>query len=144
MSLAAIAAGADAVMIEVHDSPELAKSDGEQALIPEIFGSSCRICAQLPPPSAARFAAPRFPFDRRAELSGEREPSRWRKRATRWICFPSLRARIDRGKIAETPPIAFSHVIESAQPFLVAALAREIRRTFWIICPTRALAGKAL
>jgi 3-deoxy-7-phosphoheptulonate synthase len=39
MSLAAIAAGADAVMIEVHDSPELAKSDGEQALTPEIFGS---------------------------------------------------------------------------------------------------------
>ena len=38
MSLAAIAAGADAVMIEVHDSPELAKSDGEQALTPEIFG----------------------------------------------------------------------------------------------------------
>ncbi|MEP7014483.1 MAG: 3-deoxy-7-phosphoheptulonate synthase [Verrucomicrobiota bacterium] len=37
MSLAAIAAGADAVMIEVHDSPELAKSDGDQALTPEIF-----------------------------------------------------------------------------------------------------------
>jgi 3-deoxy-7-phosphoheptulonate synthase len=37
MSLAAVAAGADAVMIEVHDSPELAKSDGEQALTPEIF-----------------------------------------------------------------------------------------------------------
>ena len=38
MSLAAVAAGADAVMIEVHDSPEHAKSDGEQALTPEIFG----------------------------------------------------------------------------------------------------------
>jgi 3-deoxy-7-phosphoheptulonate synthase len=37
MSLAAIAAGADALMIEVHDSPELAKSDGEQALTPEMF-----------------------------------------------------------------------------------------------------------
>lgn len=37
MALAAIAAGADAVMIEVHDSPELAKSDGEQALLPEVF-----------------------------------------------------------------------------------------------------------
>lgn len=37
MSLAAIAAGADALMIEVHDSPELAKSDGEQALTPDIF-----------------------------------------------------------------------------------------------------------
>ena len=37
MSMAALAAGADALMIEVHDSPELAKSDGEQALTPEIL-----------------------------------------------------------------------------------------------------------
>jgi len=38
MALAAIAAGADGLMIEVHDSPELAKSDGEQALLPDEFG----------------------------------------------------------------------------------------------------------
>ena len=37
MSLAAIAAGADALMIEVHDTPEFAKSDGEQAFIPSAF-----------------------------------------------------------------------------------------------------------
>src|SRR6187401_521295 len=37
MSLAAIAAGADALMIEVHDTPEFAKSDGEQAIVPEVF-----------------------------------------------------------------------------------------------------------
>jgi 3-deoxy-7-phosphoheptulonate synthase len=37
MALAAGAAGADAIMVEVHDSPELAKSDGEQALLPEEF-----------------------------------------------------------------------------------------------------------
>ena len=37
MALAAVAAGADALMIEVHNSPELAKSDGEQALMPEDF-----------------------------------------------------------------------------------------------------------
>jgi len=37
MSLAAVAAGADALMVEVHDSPELAKSDGDQALTPKIF-----------------------------------------------------------------------------------------------------------
>jgi 3-deoxy-7-phosphoheptulonate synthase len=37
MSLAAVAAGADALMIEVHDFPEQAKSDGNQALTPEIF-----------------------------------------------------------------------------------------------------------
>jgi 3-deoxy-7-phosphoheptulonate synthase len=37
MSLAAIAAGADALMIEVHDEPERAWSDGEQALQPAVF-----------------------------------------------------------------------------------------------------------
>ena len=37
MSVAAVAAGADAIMLEVHDSPDLAKSDGEQALVPEIL-----------------------------------------------------------------------------------------------------------
>ena len=37
MALAAVAAGADALMIEVHDEPERARSDGEQALRPEVF-----------------------------------------------------------------------------------------------------------
>jgi 3-deoxy-7-phosphoheptulonate synthase len=37
MSLAAVAAGADAIMLEVHDSPDVAKSDGEQALTPEVL-----------------------------------------------------------------------------------------------------------
>jgi len=37
MSLAAVAAGADALMIEVHDSPDLAKSDGQQAIVPDTF-----------------------------------------------------------------------------------------------------------
>src|SRR6476660_8931424 len=37
MAIASIAAGADALMIEVHNSPELAKSDGEQALTPSHF-----------------------------------------------------------------------------------------------------------
>lgn len=37
MSLAAIAAGADAIMLEVHSSPDSAKSDGEQALTPEML-----------------------------------------------------------------------------------------------------------
>ena len=35
MALASVAAGADALMVEVHNSPELAKSDGEQALLPD-------------------------------------------------------------------------------------------------------------
>ncbi len=37
MALAAVAAGADAIMLEVHNSPEEAKSDGEQALMPEML-----------------------------------------------------------------------------------------------------------
>jgi 3-deoxy-7-phosphoheptulonate synthase len=37
MALAAVAAGADGLMIEVHNSPEMAKSDGEQALLPNEF-----------------------------------------------------------------------------------------------------------
>lgn len=38
MSLAAIAAGADGLILEVHNSPELALSDGEQSILPERFG----------------------------------------------------------------------------------------------------------
>lgn len=37
MSLAAIAAGADGLMIEVHNNPEKALSDGKQSLTPEQF-----------------------------------------------------------------------------------------------------------
>jgi 3-deoxy-7-phosphoheptulonate synthase len=37
MALAAVASGADAIMVEVHNSPELAKSDGEQALLPDEY-----------------------------------------------------------------------------------------------------------
>ena len=33
-------------------------------------------------------------------------------------------------------PVAFSHVIEAAQSFLVATIARKIDRTFWILCPS--------
>ncbi len=37
MARAAVAAGADAIMIEVHPNPERAKSDGAQSLYPEQF-----------------------------------------------------------------------------------------------------------
>jgi transcription-repair coupling factor (superfamily II helicase) len=33
-------------------------------------------------------------------------------------------------------PVAFSHVTEAAQAFLVAAIAGEISKTFWILCPS--------
>lgn len=39
MSKAAIAAGADGLMIEVHSKPEEAYSDGEQSLLPEKFNA---------------------------------------------------------------------------------------------------------
>jgi 3-deoxy-7-phosphoheptulonate synthase len=42
MALAAVAAGADAVMVEVHDEPERARSDGEQALRPAAFNDLVR------------------------------------------------------------------------------------------------------
>ena len=35
MAIASVAAGADAIMLEVHDSPHSARSDGDQALLPE-------------------------------------------------------------------------------------------------------------
>ena len=37
MSLAAVAAGADGIMLEVHHSPKAAMSDGDQALTPEML-----------------------------------------------------------------------------------------------------------
>jgi hypothetical protein len=33
-------------------------------------------------------------------------------------------------------PVSFSHVIDSAQPFLVAALARKIHKPIWVLCPS--------
>ena len=33
-------------------------------------------------------------------------------------------------------PVSFSHVFESAQPFLVATIADADRRSIWVICPT--------
>jgi len=39
MALAAVAAGADGVMIEVHPNPEEALSDGPQALLPKTFAA---------------------------------------------------------------------------------------------------------
>ncbi len=39
MSKAAIAAGADGIIVEVHNNPEQALCDGEQSITPEQFGS---------------------------------------------------------------------------------------------------------
>ncbi|PYK73038.1 MAG: transcription-repair coupling factor [Verrucomicrobia bacterium] len=37
---------------------------------------------------------------------------------------------------ADDFPVSFSHVIESAQPFLVATIAEHDRRSIWVICRT--------
>ena len=42
MAKAAVAAGADGVMIEVHNDPQSALCDGEQSMTPEGFDSLCR------------------------------------------------------------------------------------------------------
>ena len=61
LAFAAIAAGADGLMIEVHPSPESARSDGDQSLTPAAFASLMQRCAAfaaaagrpMPVPAAA-------------------------------------------------------------------------------------------
>lgn len=47
MSLAAIAAGADGLIIEVHQNPECAWSDGQQSLKPEKFDQLVKKCKKV-------------------------------------------------------------------------------------------------
>ncbi|MGB8259929.1 MAG: 3-deoxy-7-phosphoheptulonate synthase [Terracidiphilus sp.] len=49
MARAAVAAGADGVMVEVHDHPEKALSDGPQSIYPEQFATMMNELAQLAP-----------------------------------------------------------------------------------------------
>ena len=42
LSLAAVAAGADGLLIEVHDDPANARSDGRQSILPETFATLAR------------------------------------------------------------------------------------------------------
>ena len=63
LSLAAVAAGADALLIDVHGQPELAVCDGSQAILPDRFGqlmerlSSMAIGLGRPMASLARATA---------------------------------------------------------------------------------------
>lgn len=47
MCLAAIAAGADALMVEVHPDPHHAMSDGAQSLTPEVFAETMLNCRKV-------------------------------------------------------------------------------------------------
>ena len=47
MAKAAIAAGADALIVEVHDDPEHAVSDGAQTITPAAFGQMMTLCRRI-------------------------------------------------------------------------------------------------
>ena len=47
MSLAAVAAGADGLIVEVHDNPAAALSDGDQSLTPVQFAALQRRLSSL-------------------------------------------------------------------------------------------------
>ncbi|WP_169975901.1 3-deoxy-7-phosphoheptulonate synthase [Tautonia rosea] len=47
MARAAIAAGADGLMVEVHDDPEHAMSDGAQTITPEVFSRMMADCRRV-------------------------------------------------------------------------------------------------
>ena len=47
MSRAAVAAGADAILIEVHPKPEEALSDGDQSLVPAEYNELVKECAKI-------------------------------------------------------------------------------------------------
>ncbi len=49
LSRAAVAVGADGLLIEVHDEPEHALSDGPQAILPEMFGELVSQLRRLAP-----------------------------------------------------------------------------------------------
>ncbi len=47
MARAAVACGADALIVEVHDDPEHAMSDGSQTITPESFGAMMAACRRV-------------------------------------------------------------------------------------------------
>ncbi len=49
MSLAAVAAGADGLIIEVHNNPQCALCDGQQSITPESFSALADNCRQILP-----------------------------------------------------------------------------------------------
>jgi 3-deoxy-7-phosphoheptulonate synthase len=57
-SLAALALGADGIMVEVHDDPRLALSDGQQSLTIEAFAQLMDSLRRLAPATGRRIASP--------------------------------------------------------------------------------------
>ena len=71
MTKAAIAAGADAVMVEVHDDPERALSDGAQSLSLDAFDALMKEASLVAEACGRPFELPRvLPFAGRAQGAG--------------------------------------------------------------------------
>jgi 3-deoxy-7-phosphoheptulonate synthase len=47
LAKAAVASGADGLIIEVHNNPEMAMCDGEQSLTPEEFNQLMQVLPKL-------------------------------------------------------------------------------------------------
>ncbi len=58
MCLAAIAAGADGLIVEVHPDPQHALSDGKQSLTPDAFEQTMRECRRVAEALGRRLAGP--------------------------------------------------------------------------------------
>jgi len=57
LARAAVAAGADGLMVEVHDAPQAALSDGVQALLPDQFEELMDQVRRLAEPLGRRLSA---------------------------------------------------------------------------------------
>jgi len=71
MARAAIAAGADALMIEVHNNPDQALSDGPQSLYPEQFGQLARDIYVIAPVVGKQLD---FDYLKKSEIINSMEP----------------------------------------------------------------------
>lgn len=74
MAKAALAAGADALLIEVHPSPEQALCDGKQALRPALFAELLAELRRLVPLLGRRWPAPSSPAGATAPRGQARPP----------------------------------------------------------------------
>ena len=131
MALAAVAAGADALMIEVHDDPERARSDGDQALRAGSLRRSRAADSRRRRRGRARRLRTVAGFVRRGTARRGRA-----QRADR----AAARARCDDGERAGR--FLARHRI-GAGVSRRGARARDSKQTLWVICPSVRTAGTA-
>lgn len=73
MALALIASGASGLIVEVHDNPDRALSDGPQSLYPEQFEKLVRDIEALSPVIGKSLE--KVPFEKKAETFGKNKPT---------------------------------------------------------------------